>query len=68
MAKKFINAENLIYALGVFEKRMTDIIEKITDMAQCTKRDIDDMIAEVDGSGSGTIVNPETPKDEEATE
>lgn len=46
MAKKFINAENLIYALDLFEKRTTDIIENITDLIQCTKTDISEMVEE----------------------
>ena len=41
MAKKFINGENLVYALGVFEQQMKDIVEKITDFAQAQNVDID---------------------------
>lgn len=41
MAKKFINGENLVYALGVFEQQMKDMVEKITDFAQAQDVDID---------------------------
>lgn len=48
MAKKFISGENLIYALGVFEQKMTDVIEKVTDIAQSQNSDILNLMAEVD--------------------
>jgi hypothetical protein len=41
MAKKFINGENLVYSLGIFEQQMKDMVEKITDFAQAQDVDID---------------------------
>jgi hypothetical protein len=41
MAKKFINGENLVYAFGVFEQQMKDMVEKITDFVQAQDVDID---------------------------
>jgi hypothetical protein len=44
MAKKFINGENLVYSLGLFEQQMKDLVEKITDFAQAQDSDIDNAI------------------------
>ena len=47
MAKKFVNGENLIYALGQFEQQIMDKVEKIADFAQAQNTDIDDIFFEV---------------------
>lgn len=48
MAKKFINGENLVYALGQFEQQIMDKVEKITDFAQAQNTDIDKIFAQVE--------------------
>ena len=40
MAKKFINGENLVYALGEFEKKVSDMIEAVTDIMPATDSEI----------------------------
>lgn len=40
MAKKYISGENLVYALGVFENQMRDMVEKITDIIIATEPEI----------------------------
>ena len=43
MAKKFINGENLIYALDKFEQDITQKIENITNIIMAEPEDIKNM-------------------------
>ena len=43
MAKKYISGENLVYALGVFENQMKDMVEKITDIIIATKAEVNEL-------------------------
>ena len=43
MAKKFINGENLIYALDKFEQDITQKIENITNISMAEPEDIKKM-------------------------
>lgn len=46
MAKKYISGENLVYALGVFENQMKDMVEKITDIIIATKSEVNELFEE----------------------
>lgn len=57
MAKKFINGENLVYALGEFEKKVSDMIESVTDIMMADNQEINDLFTDTQTNTSNLEEN-----------